>query len=891
MKEILLNTKLHVPQYRRGMVQRSRCQKFLTEAKANRLLLISAPAGFGKTSLLSQWLADYRNATAWITLDKNDNDPARFIRYLAAGIQRTAPGTGNAVIDILNSPQAETPEIEPLLTLLMNDLSEVKNDIIIVLDDYHVIENINIHQGVSFLIENMPSQVHLVISTRSDPPMPIARWRARRQMTEIRGDDLRFSSEETRELIKMLTGHELSADEINILGTKTEGWAAGLQMAALSLQGKSDIAGYIKTFSGSNRYIMDYLVEEVLRGQSKEMEAFLLQTSILERLNSPLCEAVTRQPGGQKQLEKLENANMFLVPLDDRRRWYRYHRLFADLLSVRLQESQPELMKELHLRAARWFEDNDYLTEAITHALASGDHLHTAKLVEKAAIELITRGELSTLTGYHELIPKEITATRPVLCVYFSWTYIFSGRIRESQLLLDQAETILNRETPNEENSDLQGNIEVQQAFAADIQGDITGAIELLNKADQHLAKTNYLMRSVIPFIRARVYRLNGDMAKTNEQLREVARLARETGNIMTLATATYDLASTWKIEGKLRQAAALYEDTIQTATEMKARHFGTLAKIDAGMSDLRREWNDLETAGRDVQEAIAGMKSWRNPTDMVIANIMQSRIQQAQGDFNGAAASLEKAAQIRQKAMVFEPIGTMLETDRVKLWLNKGNTAAVNIWLEKLQTASNKPTLLRELEELARARVLLAQGKLLQALRILENIEQGAEAGGRKGRLIEILILKSLALKTQGENDKAISSLAKALYLAEPEGYIRSFIDEGKPMAELLYTFRQKQPTDPNEYHIGKDYLDKLLKAFPEAHKPGNIRLFEELSRREIEILRRMAEGKTNKQIAEELIISPGTVKAHTANIYRKLDAVNRTQAIALAREHKLLP
>ena len=807
------------------------------------------------------------------------------------GTQRTAPGTGIAVIDILNSPQAESPEIEPLLTLLLNDLSEVKNDIFIVLDDYHVIENINIHQGVSFFIENMPSQVHLVISTRSDPPMPIARWRAHGQMTEIRGNDLRFSNEETAALIRTLTGHELSADEINTLSTKTEGWAAGLQMAALSLQGKSDIAGYIKTFSGSNRYIMDYLVEEVLHGQSKETEAFLLQTSILEKLNSPLCEAVTGQPGGQHQLEKLENTNMFLVPLDDRRRWYRYHRLFADLLSVRLQESQPELMKELHLRAARWFEDNDYMAEAITHALASGDHIYTAKLVEKAAIELITRGELSTLTGYHELIPKEITATRPVLCVYFSWTYIFSGRIQESQLLLDQAETILNSETPDEENRDLRGNIEVQRAFAADIRGDIPGAIELLNKADEHLAKTNHLMRSVIPFIKARAYRLSGDMVKTNEQLREVIRLARETGNIMTLATATYDLASTWKIEGKLRQAAALYEDTIQTATEKKARHFGTVAKIDAGMGDLRREWNDLEAAGRDVQEAIAGMKLWRNPTDLVIANMILSRIQQAKGDSNGAAASLEKAAQIRQKAIVFEPIGTMLETDGVKLWLNQDNMAAANEWLEKQLHEKTKPVLLQELEAVTAARVLLAQGQRQQAIHVLRNIEKGAEVGGRFGRLIEILIIEALAYKTQGENDKAISCIGKALRLAEAEGYLRTFIDEGKPMAELLYTFRQRQPVGPHSYQIGKDYLDKLLKAFPAAHKASNTGLFEELSSREIEILQLMAEGKTNKQIAEELIISPGTVKAHTANIYRKLEVINRTQAIALGRELKLLP
>ncbi len=890
MKEVLISTKLHMPQYRREMVPRPRFQDQLTEARTNRLLLISAPAGFGKTSLLSQWLAEQRNTTAWITLDRSDNDLARFLRYLSSGIQQAAPGTGTTVIDILNSPQAETPEIEPLLTLLINDLAEAANDIFIVLDDYHIIENINIHRGISFFIENMPNQVHLVISTRSDPPLPLARWRARRQMLEIRGDDLRFSSAETGELIKMLTEHELSADELNILGEKTEGWAAGLQMAALSLLGKSDIAGYIKTFSGSNRYIMDYLVEEVLHSQTKETEAFLLQTSILERLNSQLCEAVTGQPGGQQQLENLENENMFLIPLDDRRQWYRYHRLFADLLSIRLQESQPELVTELHLRAARWFENNDYLTEAITHALASGNQMYTAKLVEKAAIELITRGELSTLTHYHELLPKEITSARPVLCVYFSWNFIFTGRIPESELLLDQAETILNGEPPDEQNKDLRGNIEVQRAFAADIRGDIPGAIELLNKADEHLAKTNYLMRSVIPFIRARAYRLNGDMVKTNEQLREVARLARESGNIMTLATATYDLASTWKIEGKLRQAAALYEETLKTATEKKARRFGTVAKIDAGMSDLRREWNDLAAAGRDVQEAIAGMKLWRNPTDLVIANMMQARIQQAQGDLDGALASVEKAEQIKQKATVFEPIGTMLETDRVKLWLNRGNTAAVNDWLEKHQTTDNQPALLRELEELTRARVFLAQGKLPQALRILDNIEQGAEGGGRFGRLIEILIMKALADKTQGESDKAITSLAKALYLAEPEGYLRSFIDEGKPMAELLYTLRHRQLMHPHEYQIGKDYLSKLLAAFPETHKPGNTGLFEELSSREMEILRLLAEGKTNKQIAGELIISPGTVKAHTANIYRKLDAVNRTQAIALAREHKLL-
>jgi LuxR family transcriptional regulator, maltose regulon positive regulatory protein len=890
MKEALLSTKLYVPHYRSGMVKRPRLKAQLDAGLTSRIILISAPAGFGKTSLLSEWLSEYRGLTAWISLDKSDNDPARFLKYLMAGIQLIVPGAGKTTGTLLNSAQPGALEIEPLLTSIVNELAAISEQIVIILDDYHVIENPSIHNTVNFLIDSLPSHIHIVISTRSDPPLPTARWRAGGQMVEIRGDDLRFSIEETRAFFTQMTGDVLSANDIDTLGEKTEGWAAGLQMAVLSMQGRKDLSEFVRTFSGSHRYIMDYLVEEVLHRQTDEVQAFLLQTSILERLNGELCDAVTGRTGSQQRLEMLENANMFLLPLDEHRQWYRYHHLFADLLQVRLHESQPLLVTALHQRAAQWYEDNDMITVAITHNLATRDFERAARLVEEVAASLVIRGELNTLTNWSEQIPKEIIHARPGLCVNLAWTFIFAGKMSEAEPLLEQAESKIYQYDLSDELKDVLGGITAQRAFIADMRGDTDRAAELARKADVLLSRTSLLNRSVLPYVFARAYRLNGDMTRATEQLREVAEFARAAGSIMTLSVAHYDISAIWKIEGKLRQAANIYQDTLQLAAEKGARYFGTVARIDAGMSDLQREWNNLDIARSQVTAAIERMKSWGNPSDLVIAYLTLSRVQQECGDLDGAVLTLEKAEQIKRNTPIFQPLGTMIETDRARLWLAQGNLAAAERWVHEHHPGKNGPLILRELEQIALAKVLLQQGKYEQTLDLLSDMEKSAEEGGRFGKLIEILVLKALAYKAKNDEGQALEALGKALHLGEPEGYIRTFIDAGTPMAEMLFAFRQRSTKDSNKLPASKEYIAKLLNAFPMVQSAGTKRLINDLSEREKEILRLMANGMTNKQIAVELFVTAGTVKAHTANIYRKLDAANRTQAIALARELKLL-
>lgn len=890
MNKELLSTKLYIPHYRPGMVPRLRLKAQLNAVLTSRFILISAPAGFGKTSLLSEWLSDYHGLSAWISLDKGDNDPARFLRYLIAGIRSIVPGAGEIPEALLKSSQPVTPEIEPVLTFIINEIAVRSEHIVIILDDYHVIDNINVHDSVAFLVDNLPSNVHVIIATRNDPPLPVARWRARSQSIEIRNDALRFTFEETRELITRIAGCVLSSNDIETLEEKTEGWAAGLQMAALSMQGKKDPSEFIRLFSGSHRYIMDYLMEEVLNRQTPEVQAFLLQTSILERLNGQLCDAVTGQPGSQQKLSLLENTNLFLLPLDDQRHWYRYHHLFADLLQARLQESYPLLLADLHHRAARWYEENDMVTDAINHILATRDYEQAVSLVEKTAIPMVARGELSTLLYWSEQIPREIVNTQPILCIYLAWVLVFAGNISDAETLLEQAENFVNRYEPPDETKDMLGSIAAERAFIANMRGDIDRAAELAKQADVLLDRKNLINRSVLPFIFARAYRLNGDMARAAEQLYEVVRLARNTGNIMTLSVANYELSTIWKIEGKLHQAADIYQDTLRLASEKGARLFGSIARIDAGMSDLLREWNNLDEASRQVTDAIDRMKSWNIPSDLVTAYLTLSRISQAYGDIDSAAEALEKAEQIKRNSQIFPPLVTMIETDQVKLWLSRGNLAAAARWVQEHHPSKTGPLVVRELEQITEAWVLLAQEKPDQALSLLDNLARSAAEGGRFGRLIEILILQALAFKAQIDKVHALEALEKALLLAEPEGYVRIFVDAGTPMAELLVAFKNQQSKSSGYQPIGKDYLNRLLSAFPGVPPSGRSGLVEDLSERELEILRLMARGLTNKQIAGELFITAGTVKAHTNNIYRKLEAANRTQAISLARELKLL-
>jgi LuxR family transcriptional regulator, maltose regulon positive regulatory protein len=888
-KEELLTTKLYIPPCRPGLVDRPRLKERLDAGMNSGCVLVSAPAGFGKTSLVRGWLGGFRGKTIWISLDKGDNDPARFLRYLLAGLDAAGAGIGGRASSLISLSQDGLPEIEPLLTLVVNELTAAKEDIIFILDDYHVIENKDIHNAVLFLIENTPVHVHVVISTRNDPPLPLPRWRVRGQITEVRGDDLRFTLEEIKLLLQGKLGQALSDTDISALGDKTEGWAAGLQMALLSLQGRQDPADFIRNFSGSHRYVMDYLIEEVLRRQPEETQSFLLRTSILERMNGDLCDAVTGQTGGRSQLEEMEKDNLFLVSLDDGRCWYRYHHLFADLLRARLKEFGPGLTADLHRRAAQWYEENGILAEAITHSCAAADHQRTAALLEKTILPMLTRGELTTLLRWSRQLPENVISSRPYLCVSLAMMYVFTGETQEIGALLNEAERHLSASDDSVVTRDTLGSIAALRAFTADMKGNTAYAIEQAVKAEKMLSVGNHLMRTALPMVLARAYRLDGKMDEAIGQLQKLAGLAQAAGNVMTLAVANYEIAATWKLEGRLRRAGEIYRDTLQLAEEKGARNFGSIAKIDAGMSELLLEWNDVAGAVKLSTGAIERMRSWKNPTDLVIAFIMLLRVRRSTGDLINAAEALQKAENLARTSPVFPPLSTMLNAERVKLWLAQNNLAAAAQWAEEYVLDEERPVIVRELEQLTLAEVLLKLGKHTQSLDLLMPLEAAAAKDGRSGRLIQILIIQALVYKSLNNDIEALIALSKALRLAEPEGYLRSFIDVGTPMSELLFALKNRQSKGQDGIAVSKEYLNKIFAGFTTGASSQS-GLAENLSERELEILRLIARGMTNKDIAEELFITAGTVKAHTSNIFRKLDVLNRTQAITVAGELKLI-
>lgn len=919
----LLATKLYIPPARPSGVSRPHLVQRLDEGlrPGCKLTLVSASAGYGKTTLLSQWAAQYpssdrRCRVAWFSLDDADNDPVCFWRYAIAALQTVAAGVGGQARDLLRAPLRQP--LQSILTVLINDIATLPQQddpaqTVLVLDDYHAIDTQAIHDSVAFLIERLPPHVHLVIATRVDPPLPLSRWRARAQMVEVRIDDLRFTSRETATFLNQSMGLALTAGDVAALAARTEGWIVGLQMAALSLQGQAAerMSRFVQDFSGSHHYVLDYLTDEVLACQPGPIRSFLLQTSILDRLTAPLCDALlpdlehsapgmpTATQNTQSLLEHLDSANLFIHPLDSERRWYRYHRLFADLLRARLgQLFGPEAIASLHARAARWYESQGLLADVMSHALAAGEFEWAARLVEQATIAMLTRGELVTLLSWLEALPEDLVQNRPNLCLIKAWSLTFAGQLDGVEPLLQLAERSIAPSvaaaSPGAlapEARELLGNIAAIRALSADMRGEASHAVELAHQADQLLPESD-LKRSIIPFILGRAYRAEGDLARAAQAYTQIARIGRETGNVWTLSVALCELASLRKVQGQLRQAHKLYQQALQAADRGGGQQFGTIASVDVGLADLLCEWNDLDTAHRLVADSLEQMQGWENPSDLALAHLVQARVFHARGDIEAASAELEKAGQAGQQRRLFPQLETILDTYRVKLWVAEGDLAAAGRWAGERETApgADSSPLSRELELLAVSRVRLAQQDPGAALLLLADLKAAAGAGGRHGRLIEMLVLETLAFQSQGDITHALPALEKALALARPEGYVRIFLNEGPPMARLLLQAAR--------HGVESDYVNQLLTALrhvtaepPHASIDQQAQpLVEPLSPRELEVLHLVAEGLSNREIAANLVISVRTVKKHVQNIHGKLGVQRRTQAVARARELDLL-
>jgi len=906
----LLATKLYVPSTRPGLVSRPHLVELLNGGLTGRLILVSAPAGFGKTTLLAEWIRSLGPpghpalapggrpggmgmTVAWLSLDAGENDPARFWAYVIRALKSMHDELGESALAALRSPQP--PPLESILVALINQISALpikEHPLLLVLDDYHLIENTQIHEALAFLLDNLPPQFHLVIATRADPPLPLARYRSRGQLIEVRADDLRFTREETAVLFNQVEGLNLSAGDVTALAARTEGWIVGLKMAVLSLQGRraQHASDFIQAFSGSHHYVLDYLVEEVLTLQPESVQDFLLQTSILERLTGSLCDAVTGRSDGQAMLEGLERANLFLVPLDDERHWYRYHHLFADLLRARLRQFLPGSAARLHLRACEWFERHGHVTEAVNHALAAGDFELAARLIEGHSTDLMTRGELTTLLTWIKALPEELAYNRPGLCISLGWVYTFAGQVARVEPLLRNAEDQVRDQEETPEARDVLGNIASIRAFMAGMAGDIKRAIELAHQADELLPGDSFIARSVLPFTLGIAYRGEGDFEKSVAALDGVVKLGEAADNIWTISLGLFEIATTRRLQGRLREAAEISRKAQGLAAERGARYFASIGKVDAGLSEVLREQNQLDAARDLATQSLERMETWGMPADLLLAYLSLLQVQAAQGDLPGAFDTLQKAEELKGKYLVFPRLSKVVDMCRVRLALAAGDLNQAEAWVRMTQPGSQGTVIVREMELIALARVRIAQQAWDDAMDVLTRLEQGARAGGRVAALIEILALEAVTLHAQHNLARALEVLGQAISLAEPEGYVRLFLDAGGPMAGLL---RQAASRG-----IAPQYVGGLLAAF-EAPAPAGAgivpaprpsALVEPLSERELEVLRLIAAGLSNQEIADKLVISIRTVKKHVQNIHGKLDVRSRTQAIARARELNLL-
>lgn len=906
-REPLLRTKLFLPPIRAKRVARPQLIKKINEGLDKALILVSAPAGFGKTTVLAEWATQAGLPVAWLSLGAGENDLNRFLAYVIAALNTVFVDQERPVC---SAAQAMLQSVQPLplksiLVTFLNELTDISQPFALVLDDYQFITSPAVHEALTFILERIPPQMHLVIASRVDPSVPLHRLRAAQRLLEIRTDQLRFSGDETDAFMNTVMELSLSQQDISILTDRTEGWIVGLQMAALSMQGVADCQAFVQALSGSQRYILEYLIEEVLARQSENLQAFLLQTSILDRLCGPLCDAVlAEEHNSQAILEYLDRANLFLTPLDEVGYWYRYHHLFADLLRARLQQFQPDQVPALHLRASRWYEEAGLPEEAIQHAFAAKEVERAGRLVERYGLDILSRGEMSSLLGLFAALPGELILKRPKLSILRAWAHTFSGQFDKVEPELQQVEKQIQPDAAGLEEREILGSIAIIRGLIADVRGEMASAVELAQRADDLLPSGNWAERSIIPFVLGDGYFARGELDNAERAFEQIKKIGQVSGNLWTIAVALHKLALLKKLQGKLRDVEHLYQESIQLANKRGGQSYGSMGATYVGLSDLLRERNELESAREIVIQAIENMENWQSPTDLVNGYITLARISLSAGEIDIAENALKKADEIARPGSIFPITRKTLEACQVRLWLAKGDLNLAYQWAadhfaeekqieDQVYGSGREIDYLSELEWIAVARVLLAKNELDQTFDLLKPLMVAAEVAGRNNRLIEILILMALVLKRSGKSDQACIALTQSLALGEPEGYLRIFLDEGRPMEELLKTCNRSVEGSL------KSYTAKLLEAFrkspggqtgisisPDQPEP----LVESLTGRETEILHLLATGLSNREIAERLYLSEGTVKTHTHNLFGKLGVQSRTRAIARAKELNLL-
>ena len=907
VRSALLETKFYAPKRRSGLVSRPTLTDRLTQATTKKLTLVSGPAGFGKTTLLAESLGALPHdgpSVAWLSLDKGDNDPVSFWTYVISALQTATPSLGASALSLLQSSQP--PPIESILRLLINDLAAESGESVLVLDDYHVIDAPEIQVDMAFLLDHLPPRAHLVVVTRSDPALPLARLRARGELLEIRAADLRFTRYEAASYLNEVMRLGLRPGDVEALEERTEGWIAALQLAALSIQGRGDAAGFIATFAGDDRYVVDYLVEEVLDRQPEDVRDFLLQTAILDRLSGPLCDAVMGRSGGKAMLDGLERRNLFLVPLDDRRQWYRYHHLFADVLLARLLDDHADLAAALHRRASAWYENKNELSPAIRHALAGKDFERAADLIE-VSIPMLRQARQERIMGrWLEVLPDELFAVRPVLSVHRAGVLLANGesegadaRLRDAERWLEIAEAAGEHHqtgTPAVVVKDADGfrrlpaQIAIYRAALAQAAGDVSGAMTQARRALDLVRDGDDFERGAAAGFLGLVHWRSGELETAYHYWRDAMASLRRAGHIVDAIGCLRPMAQIRLAQGRLRDAMRAYEQGLQMASEVGDPMLRGAADMHVGLAEVLLEWNDLEAANEhlvasgDLGEH-AGLAQYPYRWRVVMA-----RSREIQGDPEGALNLLREAE--RRYVSEYHPDVRTVGALKTRIWTLQGRIAEAVDWAhERGLSPDDELTYVREFEHLTLVRVILAQaqkdgaaGSMSTAMRLLKRLIAAAEQGGRTGSIIEMLILQALAHQQAGDVPAGLVPLQRALMLAEPERYLRLFVDEGSSMAALLAVASKQE--------VAPEYVARLLDAFrwtgPSRLAPQG--MVEPLSARELDVLRLLATDMDAPSIAAELVVGLSTVRSHTKSIYAKLDVHSRRAAVRRASELGLL-
>jgi ATP/maltotriose-dependent transcriptional regulator MalT len=903
----LLATKIHIPPLRSNLVTRPRLIQRLNHgiAQNHRLILISAPAGYGKSTLLSAWVSQLDSLVAWLSLEKGENNPVRFWSYfgtaLASVPHHHQARIGEAFLQSLQSPQPKSMDV--LLTNLVNDLSKLEVGVVLVLDDLHSIIEGKIHQDLVFLIDHLKQDsrgLHLVVASRMDPPWPLARWRVRDELSEVRTKDLRFSLEETITFLNQVMGLKLTTGEITLLDQRTEGWIAGLQMAALSMQNREDPASFLDGFSGTHRFVLDYLLEEVLSQQTLEVQKFLLQTSILEYLTAPLCDAITDRNDSPDMLLRLEKSNMFLVPMDEERSWYRYHHLFADLLIKRFKQTQPDHKIEIHRRASYWYAENDQLSEAINHALQARDFLLVNELVSGNALAIVDHTELLKVLKHFEEIPNREITSKPWLCVAYAWVKAYAEPSMELEPTLQDADRCLASVENPSERQQLACHLDAIRAYIAWIMGNAQKALQYVHHAKESLPANAWMIHANLLNIEGMALQYLDNLPGATLAFEEAITAGQRGGKVQEVFFAYSSLAFVFYLQGKLHQAFSIYQHVLDLARERYSQDASgkifsrapILAHVYANMSLVQIEWNDKAGALSSALQGVALAEQWRQADALHLSLTHLSKALCAAGE-------LEEAFTVNRRAMELAvPISTWLRRlsiyNEVELLLAKGDISSAAKLFPEVESLIEEGLKHGGTYLLMKVSLLYAQGNYPAVLEALEGLMEGFEQASKFWTMMKLLPLQALALQALGKDEEALKVIDHCLSLAEPEGYVRIFVERGDPMRRLLLVASHRG--------IHTEYINRLLPAFKitdSSQRPSipmtrlidqSPALIEPLSERELQVLRLLNSSLTSTEIGQELYVSQNTVRTHLRNIYSKLGVHGRLEAIQKAKESGLI-